>query len=277
MNISVLMCLYIKDNPGYFEEAYKSMLSQTKMPSEFVLVEDGPISSGLAIMVESLIILSESLNVNFKHIKLKSNKGHGEARRAGVFACSHEFIAIADSDDLYDSSRLERQISLFEKNPELSVVGSQITEVEHNTLLPIGIRKVPTTHDEIVRVLKFKCPFNQMSVMLRKKSVMDAGNYESFFHNEDYFLWIKMHLLNLRFSNLESSLVRARVNPFFYKRRGGSEYFKSELRIQKILYGEKINNIFVFLFNVSVRFVLQYLLPDSVRGKLFKLLFRRRA
>ena len=39
---SVLMSVYIKENPTFLEEAVESILHQTLKPSEVVIVEDGP-------------------------------------------------------------------------------------------------------------------------------------------------------------------------------------------------------------------------------------------
>ena len=41
---SVLMSLYIKEKAEYFDECMQSMLRQTVLPTEIVIVFDGPIS-----------------------------------------------------------------------------------------------------------------------------------------------------------------------------------------------------------------------------------------
>ena len=45
--ISVLMSVYIKENPIFLKEAIKSIQNQTMKPSEIILVEDGPLTSEL--------------------------------------------------------------------------------------------------------------------------------------------------------------------------------------------------------------------------------------
>lgn len=44
---SVLMSLYIKERPEWLRVALDSMLAQTVMPSEIVMVKDGPITAAL--------------------------------------------------------------------------------------------------------------------------------------------------------------------------------------------------------------------------------------
>ena len=44
---SVLMSVYAKEDPGFLRAAAESMLAQTVPPSEFVVVEDGPLTDDL--------------------------------------------------------------------------------------------------------------------------------------------------------------------------------------------------------------------------------------
>ena len=76
---------------------------------------------------------------------------------------------------------------------------------------------------------------NHVTVMFRKKSVLEAGNYMSWHYNEDYILWIKMFENGCKFYNIQKNLVNVRVGEEMYKRRGGLKYFKSEQAIQKYM------------------------------------------
>lgn len=49
---SVLMSVYHKENPEWFDDSIKSMFEQTIKPNEFVLVEDGPLTKELYDVVE---------------------------------------------------------------------------------------------------------------------------------------------------------------------------------------------------------------------------------
>jgi len=79
-----------------------------------------------------------------------------------------------------------------------------------------------------------------MTVMFRKEHVLLAGNYMEFYHNEDYYLWVRMHLRGYQFYNLPLTLVKARIDDSFYNRRGGWRYFNSEYRIQKFMLENKV-------------------------------------
>ncbi len=274
MKISTLICVYKNDNIGYFIEACNSVLNQTLQPSQIVLVIDGPIPDKLKTCIHKFKANSVNLNIEFKDIWLRENMGHGYARSEGVKGCEHELIALADADDINHLQRFEKQVEFMINHQEISIVGSQILEIECDTKDPIGERRVPLSNNEIIMYLQARCPFNQMSVMFRKKDILLSGNYVSFFHNEDYYLWIRMYLKGCKFANLPEVLVNARVNEKFYSRRGGLKYFLSELKIQNLMLEKKIIALPQWFLNVTPRLIIQVLLPSSIRGHLFKLLFR---
>ena len=53
MDFSVIMSVYAKENPIYLDECLKSLSCQTLRANEIVLVEDGPISSELTLIIDS--------------------------------------------------------------------------------------------------------------------------------------------------------------------------------------------------------------------------------
>lgn len=277
MKISVLMCVYGGDNSNYFVEAYDSVLEQTLLPSQVVLVVDGPVGEQMKSCIKAFEDIAIKKSIQFDIVWIDKNMGHGYARMQGLLQCIYESVAIADADDINNKERFEKQNNYLENCPDISIVGAQILEVNHADLSPISMKIVPEEHDEIVKYMKFRCPFNQMTVMFRKSSVLKAGNYMDFHHNEDYYLWIRMYLNDFKFHNLPESLVQARVNPDFYGRRGGIKYFLSELKIQTIMLRKKIINPFVYINNVLVRFLVQVVMPNSIRAFVFAKVFRSNA
>jgi hypothetical protein len=50
---SVLMSIYSKENPHFFEQSLKSIFSQSITPNQFVLVKNGPLTSELEEIIET--------------------------------------------------------------------------------------------------------------------------------------------------------------------------------------------------------------------------------
>ena len=60
-----------------------------------------------------------------------------------------------------------------------------------------------------------------------------------------------------------------------YQRRGGWKYFKSEARLQKYMFEQGIINFPTFTSNIIIRFILQVLLPNGLRGFIFRKFARK--
>ena len=270
LKFSVSMCVYGKDNPDWFQIATDSILNQTCPPDEVVLVVDGPVPSEL----NSVIAACEQNSV-FNVIRLPENMGHGEARRTGLAACKNELVAIMDADDISASTRFEKQLAAFAADPELAIVGGNITEFIGEPENVVGARVVPGDDADIKVYMKKRCPMNQMTVMFKKSQVEAVGGYLDWYCEEDYYLWLRMALADMKFANLPDTLVNVRVGADMYRRRGGVRYFKSERRLQKYMRKNGIIGFGTYLSNVIKRLIVQVLLPNRVRGWVFKKFARR--
>ena len=261
---SVSMCVYGGDNPQHFKIAVESILNQTVKPDEVVLVVDGPVPE------ETADIISGFEGEDFRVIRLQENVGHGDARRIGFENCKHELIALMDADDISLPHRFEKQLECFSKNEKLDICGGDIVEFIENPKNIAGTRIVPKTDEAIKEYMKSRCPMNQVTVMFKKSSVEAAGGYIDWFCEEDYYLWLRMYLNACRFANVDGVLVNVRVGADMYNRRGGMKYFKSEAKLQKFMYKNKIINFGTYFMNVAKRFIVQVLLPNRLRGWVFK-------
>ncbi len=270
-SFSVLMSVYNNDKAEFFNEALLSVYRQTYMPDEVMLVVDGPVSSKIKSVIEHFSSKHNSLNV----IWLPKNKGHGNAKRVGLQNCKNELIAIMDSDDICVLERFEKQINYFHKHPDVSIVGGTIAEFKNSIENLIGRRALGANHDEISKNLKLRCPMNHMTVMFKKSEVDRAGGYQDWYHNEDYYLWIRMFINGSKFANLKETIVYVRVDENFYLRRGGLKYFFSESRLQLFMYKNGVINPIQLFFNILIRFIIQLIMPNKVRGIIFRKLFRR--
>jgi glycosyltransferase involved in cell wall biosynthesis len=164
---SVLMSLYIKEKAEYFNACMQSIMDQTVLPNEIVIVFDGPISDELKTAVDDYIQRYPQL---IRIVNNEVNKGLGLALADGILACSNELIARMDTDDIARADRFEKQLKLFSDDPELDICGSHIIEFEGNINNVLAKRKVPLTHEEIAEYQKQRSAFNHMTVMYKKRS-----------------------------------------------------------------------------------------------------------
>lgn len=268
---SIVMAVYDKEHADFFDRALQSIMEdQSVKPSEIILVCDGKLSDELNGVIEKY----QSQYSIFNVIRLPDNRGLGNALRIAVECASNELIARMDSDDVSIPDRFEQQLYYFQRHPEIDIVGGDITEFIEKEENIIGKRSVPTTDAKIKEYMKKRCAMNHVSVMYKKAAVQAAGGYQDWFWNEDYYLWIRMWLNGAVFANTGTVLVNVRVGEKMYQRRGGIKYFKSEFGIQTLMYKSGIISEIEYAFNVFVRFIVQMLMPNQVRGWFFRIIAR---
>lgn len=273
MKFSVVISVYRNDKPEFVEKTLDSVTTlQTCKPAEIVLVVDGPIPDA----VDRLLSEREKVSNGLYHIiRLPENEGLGNALKAGVEAAKYPIIARMDSDDIAVSCRFEKQLAFMETHPEYAVVGGQIAEFIDDINNVVGHRILPLNDAELKLYLKSRCPFNHVTVMLRKDAVLATGNYMDWHYNEDYYLWIRMAEAGCKFANLPDTLVNVRVGKDMYRRRGGWQYFKSEERIQRYMLRHKTISLPRYVYNVAGRFAVQVAMPNWLRGFVFQKMFRK--
>jgi len=271
---SVSMCVYGGDNAEFFDVALDSVIGQTVQPAEIVLTVDGPIPEAIENVIQKYRTQLAGTAIQLRVVYLEKNMGHGEARRICFENCSYDLIALMDADDLSVPDRFEKQLAVFEKNPELSIVGGNIQEFIGITDNCVGKRIVPETDADIKAYMQKRCPMNQVTVMFCKSDVAEVGGYIDWFCEEDYYLWIRLALAGKQFANVPENLVNVRVGEEMYQRRGGWKYFVSEAKLQTFMLKKGIIGLPRYIINVAQRLVLQVLMPNRLRGYIFQIFAR---
>lgn len=270
---SVLMSLYVKEDADNFFTAINSMINQTIPPEEIVLVEDGPLTDALYSVIDEIKYTHPELITSVVHEK---NQGLGPALQHGLEVSRNEIIARMDTDDISVLDRCEKQLEFMNSHPDVAIVGGQIEEFIDEVTNVVGKREVPTNDSELKEFLKKRCPFNHMTVMFRKSDILEVGNYQEWFWNEDFYLWIRLALFNKKFANLPEALVMVRTGADMYQRRGGKEYFISEKGLQKLMLKNGLIGYPRYLVNIIERLVLQVLMPNWLRGIFFRMFARKK-
>lgn len=273
MPYSVLMSVYDKEDKNNFRAAVDSMINQTAAPDDIVIVCDGPLTKELDEAVEYYEKTYESL---FTVLRLEKNMGLGVALHKGLLKCRNEIVARMDADDISVPERMEKELAVIENNPSISVVGGQIAEFCESAENIVSYRKVPTDENEIARMMKSRNPLNHVTTVFRKSDVIAVGNYSDLNGFEDYCLWARLYASGKRLCNIDDVCCFVRVDKNTYHRRSGIEYFKKTVEMEKILRSSGIISSAQMAKNLTVRFVGTVLMPNDIRGALFRRLMRRK-
>ena len=229
---SVLMSVYHKEKPEYLRQAIESIQKQTFLTNDFVLVCDGPLNPELdAVIAAKQQKMGDTLSV----VRLAKNGGLGNALNEGIKHCKNELVARMDSDDIAYPDRCEKQISVFNMHPEVSIC-SGIVEEFTKTPDVVDVKRIPPeTNAEIVEFAKKRNPFNHPCVMYKKSAVEAAGSYQDFYLLEDYYLWLRMLMAGYQGYNIQKPLLHMRAGSDMYLRRAGWKYAKSQAKLFKFM------------------------------------------
>jgi hypothetical protein len=154
---------------------------------EVVVVDDGSTDSTAAFLKD---LVSSSPAV-VKVVTLPVNQGLIAALEVGLAACSYEYVARLDADDVALPGRLGRQREFLERNPSVDVVGSQALlfsdsdddNDDNNSgttaAADVMVAKGVPTHPVMVGwELLFRCCLLHPSVMYRRSAVLACGSYQ---------------------------------------------------------------------------------------------------
>jgi glycosyltransferase involved in cell wall biosynthesis len=227
---SVLMSIYHGDIPQQLDTAISSIVNQTLLPSEIVLVKDGPLYDRLDAVIEKWERSNPSL---FVIVPLEKNVGLGPALNAGLDKCSYDIVARMDADDISVSNRFEEQLSFLTAHPDIDVVSCfmQVFDRDPNKIL--FEQHELTTHEEISRIAKFRSPIAHGTVMYRRSAVVSAGGYGDWRGVEDYHLWVRMLRNGSRMASIPKVLYKNRRSTNLGKRRRGFSRVIMQLSLQR--------------------------------------------
>lgn len=269
--LSVLMSVYKNEKPEYMRKCFESLLRQTVPATEWVIIEDGPLTNELYEILDEYQNRYPGL---IKRFPLEKNVGLGLALQFGVPKCSYELIARMDTDDICRDDRFEKQLLFMEQNPEVDVCGSHIKEFYDNINNIKSIREVPINDIDIKNYQRRRDGVNHVTVIFKKSAVMKAGNYQSCLLMEDTLLWINMILSGAVFGNVDDYLVYVRTGRDMFARRGGFQYFKKYKMGRKRIYDTGYISWWDYTYTLIIQFVV-CIMPNALRKIIFEKLLRK--
>ena len=271
LKFSVIMSIYKTDNPEYLQVALDSIIHQTLVPDEIVLIADGPVPQSLIDVVEKTKARFAALHAYYQD----KNRGLGGALRIAVEKAQYDYLARMDSDDISLPDRFEKQMKYFEEDHELAVVGGMITEFVDSPEHVVSKRILPLDDRGIKRFMQSRCGVNHVTVVMKKSELLRAGNYQQDFKQEDYYLWARMIEAGCKFRNIPDIVVNVRSGRDQFARRGGMAYYKDVLALNKWMWQHGLISLPKMIYNDMVRGTVQFLLPNSVRTWVYQRFLRK--
>lgn len=225
---SVLMSVYKNDKLEYLKKAIDSMLNQTVIPEQYVVVIDGPVNKEI---VELLNVYNRKSPELFTILYCEENKGLASALNYGLKYCRNQLVARMDADDISKPDRCEIILDRFMQNPKLTVCGCNIDEFTDDETDVKLSRIVPEQYEDIVTFFRKRQPFNHPTVIYKRDAVLEVGGYSNLRRKEDFDMFSKMLAAGNYAENVSQSLYLYRANLNNYKRRKSWLNCKSAIEV----------------------------------------------
>lgn len=196
MTVSVVMPYYRA--AASLERAVQSVRSQTALPSELIVVDDGSDDGSGELLRRMAVDFPRDW---MKVERLPANRGAAAARNRGWDMARGEFVAFLDADDSWHPRKLEIQLAFMRSHPAIALSGHAHT---------IGAAwvepRLPAAWREIgFGQLLWRNPFVTPSVMLERKLPLRFNEPQR--HMEDFLLWQRVAAKGHRIAMLEPALV----------------------------------------------------------------------
>jgi len=269
----------------FLEEAINSVIEQTYINWELLLVDDGSTDNSTAIAMK----YAETWKGKIKYLQHANheNKGMSATRNLGIRNANGEFIGFLDADDVWLPNKLADQIAIFKNYPQCEMVYGRTQiwyswtgsseDLEKDHFFPLGVKPntVVAPPKIVGLILENRVQSPTTCNVLMKKNVFEkAGffleNFKGMFEDAAFFckaalfvptyvsdsVWAKYRQHDESCSSMASKTNnedKARYNflNWFKSYLDSKKIFSAEIRF--ILYREIFPYRYKFLYSLFAR------------------------
>lgn len=184
--VSVVIPTY--NRVALLRETLKSVVSQTVMPAEVVVVDDGSTDNTPMVVREF-----EGAGPKIVFVARPHSNRRGPLRNAGVAASSSPFVAFLDSDDLWKPERLEVQLEEWSRSPEagFAFCNAVLFNEEGVTSSP-WLPSTPRWNANVLGDMLEEPLTGGSTLMVKREALEQVGGFRDLRTNEDYDLPLRL-------------------------------------------------------------------------------------
>ena len=159
-NIKVSVIIPAYNSAKFIREAIESVYSQTYKNLEIIIIDDGSTDDTKKI--------AQNYNERIKYFYQK-NMGPASARNSGIKKSTGDYIAFLDADDIWEKTKIEKQLSILKKYPKYKFVYCDANFVNSNKItIPNYPRRVEILKGDIL------LPFINTYFLLLPTIILDS-------------------------------------------------------------------------------------------------------
>ena len=176
----VTIGLSVYNAEKYLYLAISSVLKQTYVNFEFIIIDDGSTDNSVEIIKsfkdDRILFISDGIN---KGLPFRLNQI--------IELAKGDYVARMDADDIMFPERIETQLEIFENNPDIDILGSNAIIIDEESQI-LGVRYLPV-NDDLINVKGFIHP----TIMAKKTWFMKNPYDVKAIRMEDFELWFRTH------------------------------------------------------------------------------------
>ncbi|PSN20735.1 glycosyl transferase family A [filamentous cyanobacterium CCP5] len=212
-----------------------SVLGQTFRDFEVIVVNDGS-KDGIESWAKTII------DTRVRFIS-QSNQGQSAARNTGINDSVGKYIAFLDSDDLWDPRKLEKQVKVMDKNPDIGLVYTWVAELSTDDIILKKNWRFSNEGDVWERLVQGNIIACGSVPMIRRSCIEKVGLFSKFpFACEDWDFWIRISE-KYPFKVIREVLTYYRSNPSSLS-RSTPEGMKNRLNDMEISFTQILESVF---------------------------------
>ena len=193
--ITVVIPTY--NRAGWLRECLASVAGQSVRPREVIVIDDGSTDE------TAQICRREWPEFQYSY---QANQGVSAARNRGIRMACSEWLALLDSDDLWEPTKLERQWAVLQSDPQLKALQTEEIWLRNGKRVnPRRIHAKPSgwLFAELIPL----CLVSPSAVIIHREVFEKVGAFdETLPACEDYDLWLRI-ALHYRIETLGEALT----------------------------------------------------------------------
>ena len=217
--VSIIMPVY--NTSAYLREAIQSILSQTFIDFEYIIINDGSTD-------QSEHIILSFTDPRIRYFKNEKNEGLVYTLNRGIDLATSPWIARMDGDDISLPARLEKQWNYLESHGDAEVLATTVILINENGEITGSWKDdiAAITPKEIRAYLPRNNCIAHPSVMI-KAALLKKYHYSSLQSQaEDYDLWLRLMCDGINIHKLNEPLVKHRILSTSFTRRQQKNVFQ---------------------------------------------------
>ena len=192
--VSVVMPCY--NHEQFVVAAINSVLDQTMADFELIVVDDGSVDGSMGT-------IASMADPRMRVYRLSQNQGGAAALNFAIQQARSEYVAVINSDDMWERHKLERQLEVFEHDPACYAVftGARFIDESGHPLPP---ERIPRWNDIFRQPNRTRAQWLRFffeegnalchpSVLIRREFYVEHGLYDNRLRQlPDFQRWITL-------------------------------------------------------------------------------------